>query len=47
MFWLVETPSQFGELVYKGFKQVYVEVISSLEEINCIFIATPQKQFIL
>ena len=47
MFWLVETPSQFGELVYKGFKQVYVEVISSLEEINCIFIATPQEQFIL
>jgi len=43
----VETPSQFGELVYKGFKQVYVEVISSLEEINCIFIATPQEQFIL
>jgi len=43
MFWLIETPEQFEELCYKGFKQVYLEVVPSLDYISCIFIATPQK----
>ena len=47
MFWLVETPEQFEELRYKGFKQVYLEVVPSLSYISCIFIATPQGKYIL